>query len=79
VAFALTVSIDVMLVPMHGGVGAAIGMLTAQTVGGLTAAILFTRAMNSSLRELMPRTGDLGWLLRKVRAVASRPAEQGAG
>jgi hypothetical protein len=35
--------------------------------------------MNSSLRELMPRTGDLGWLLRKVRAVASRPAEQGAG
>jgi O-antigen/teichoic acid export membrane protein len=47
IAFVCTLVLDVILIPGHGGLGAAISSSTAYTVGGLAAALLFTRTIGA--------------------------------
>lgn len=71
IAFAVTVGLNVLLVPAHGGLGAAIATSAAYTAGGIAAAWTFTRIFASPLRELVPTAADLKWYLRKTRTMVS--------
>ena len=75
VAFVTTVALDLLLIPDHGGIGAAIASTAAYTAGGVAIAVVFARALRRRPGELLPRRNDLGPLLRQLRtAFAARPA-----
>jgi len=58
-AFAVTVGLDALLIPAHGGSGAAIASSVAYAVGGATIAILFLRFFRVPVRSLTPRPAEL--------------------
>jgi O-antigen/teichoic acid export membrane protein len=72
VAFSLTVVLNAVLVPIYGGLGAAVAAAIATTAGGAAAAFIFSRALGSDLGELVPRGRDVPWLWRNLRARFSR-------
>jgi O-antigen/teichoic acid export membrane protein len=72
VAFACTLVLDVLLIPSFGGLGAAIASTVAYVVGGIAAALLFARALDGRLRELVPRGDELGWLRTRAGTVFHR-------
>jgi len=72
-AFAATVALDLVLIPSHGGLGAAIASTLAYSSGGIAVAILFVRAFRLSPAELVPRRGDVRWLWQKARTVRATP------
>jgi O-antigen/teichoic acid export membrane protein len=75
VAFVTTVVLDLLLIPAHGGIGAAIASTAAYTAGGVAIAVVFARALGRRPAELLPRRSDLRPLLRQLRtALAARPA-----
>lgn len=69
-AFIVILALDIILIPAHGGVGAAIASAVGYSVGGLAVALIFARALNGRLRDLVPHVRDLRWLRRRLR----RPA-----
>jgi O-antigen/teichoic acid export membrane protein len=78
--FVLTVVLDVLLIPPFGGLGAALASTLAYTASGLVVGAIFVRALGGRVADLVPRPGDLAWLLRTIRArraraVAPAPAE----
>jgi O-antigen/teichoic acid export membrane protein len=75
VAFVTTVALDLLLIPAHGGIGAAIASTAAYTAGGATIALVFARALGRRPGELVPRGNELGPLLRQLRTIlTARPA-----
>ncbi len=78
VAFSVILILDVVLIPTHGGLGAAIASAFAYTVGGVAVAVIFTRALNGRLRDLLPHRRDIGWLRRRLLRAppASEPTPQ---
>jgi O-antigen/teichoic acid export membrane protein len=64
VAFLATVVLDILLIPGHGGMGAAIASTIAYTLGGVAIAVLFVRALGASVSGLVPRPKDLLALAR---------------
>lgn len=66
IAFAATLVLDIALIPSHGGFGAAIASSLAYTLGGLTAAYLFLRALGGRFRDLLPRGDEIAWLRVKA-------------
>lgn len=58
-AFAATLSLDLLLIPNHGGLGAAIASTLAYSAGGVAACVLFSRHFGVRGRELLPRGGEL--------------------
>jgi O-antigen/teichoic acid export membrane protein len=75
VAFVTTVALDLLLIPSHGGIGAAIASTAAYTAGGVAILVVFSRALGRRPVELVPRGNELGPLLRQLRAVVTaRPA-----
>lgn len=58
VAFAATIALDLLLIPRYGGAGAAAASTIAYTAGGVAVAIIFSRALGTSLRDLIPRRAD---------------------
>jgi O-antigen/teichoic acid export membrane protein len=77
VAFLVTLALDILLIPDHGGIGAAIASSIAYTAGGVAAALLFARALGGRLRELVPRGDELAWMRAMARTVLRRPAAPG--
>jgi O-antigen/teichoic acid export membrane protein len=75
VAFVVILALDIALIPAHGGLGAAIASAIAYSVGGIAVALIFTRALQGRLRDLVPRRRDLVWLRRRLLA---RPARADA-
>jgi O-antigen/teichoic acid export membrane protein len=74
-AFAATVALDLLLIPSHGGLGAAIASTAAYTAGGVAIVIVFSRTLGRRRSELVPRGNELGPLLRQLRTVlTARPA-----
>lgn len=67
VAFALTVALDLLLIPRYGGHGAAIASTAAYTGGGMAIVVLFARASGLPASALVPRPADLSLVLRSVR------------
>ena len=72
VAFAATVALDLLLIPSHGGLGAAIASTLAYTAGGVAAAHLFTRTLGGRFRDLVPRGDELAWLRAKAGTLFRR-------
>jgi O-antigen/teichoic acid export membrane protein len=67
-AFVCTIALDVILIPSHGGLGAAIASSVAYTLGGVLVALIFTRALKGRLGDLVPRGSELGWVWLRARA-----------
>jgi O-antigen/teichoic acid export membrane protein len=72
VAFATTVVLDLLLIPAHGGIGAAIASTAAYTAGGVAIAVVFARALGLRVGELVPRGNEMGPLVRQVRTRFAR-------
>jgi O-antigen/teichoic acid export membrane protein len=72
VAFAVTLALDIALIPPMGGLGAALATTLAYTVGGVVAAAIFARTFELPFAELVPRLGELPWLWQKLRARFAR-------
>jgi Na+-driven multidrug efflux pump len=75
VAFAVTLVLDISLIPPWGGLGASVATAVAYSVGGASAAVIFARALNVPLRALTPRLDELPWLWRKLRSLVRRAPE----
>jgi O-antigen/teichoic acid export membrane protein len=73
-AFVCTVALDVILIPAHGGLGAAIASSVAYTFGGVLVAIIFTRALKGRLGNLVPRGSELATVWRRARSRFRAPA-----
>jgi O-antigen/teichoic acid export membrane protein len=70
VAFVLTVALDLLLIPAHGGLGAAIASTVAYTAGGAAAVVLFVRALGISRAAIVPRGADLRELWSRGAALS---------
>jgi O-antigen/teichoic acid export membrane protein len=71
--FAATILLDVILIPPYGGLGAAIASTLAYTAGGLAIAIIFSRALESPLGDLVPRAGEVSLYWRTLSRRLRRP------
>lgn len=75
-AFCLTVVLDILLIPPYGGLGAAVASSVSYTVGGVLIAVIFARALDIRIRELIPRPSDAVWFWTSarvaLRAIARR-------
>jgi O-antigen/teichoic acid export membrane protein len=72
VAFVVTVALDVLLIPPHGGLGAAIASTLAYSAGGIALAIIFSRALGQSPRELVPKGNELQTVVQHIRRLVQR-------
>jgi O-antigen/teichoic acid export membrane protein len=66
-AFAATLGFDFLLIPAHGGLGAAIASTVAYSVGGVAVAAIFLRALGRGLGDLLPRPREILELARHIR------------
>jgi O-antigen/teichoic acid export membrane protein len=74
-AFVVILALDIVLIPPHGGVGAAIASAIGYSVGGVAVALIFTRALNGRIRDLVPHFRDVRWLRERLRRRAPDPIE----
>jgi O-antigen/teichoic acid export membrane protein len=78
-AFVLTITLDILLIPTHGGLGAALASAIAYSAGGLAVGAIASRTLAVPLQALVPRLSDAvaagavgrGVLRRVVRGGAS--------
>jgi O-antigen/teichoic acid export membrane protein len=77
--FALTVALDIMLIPPFGGLGAALASMIAYTAAGVVVAAAFARALEAPARELLPRPSDATALAHRARELVRRPDDAQAG
>lgn len=73
-ALAFTLVLDIVLIPRYEDVGASIASTVAYVAGGTAMVLLFARAVDTRLRDLLPRPSDLAWLLAKLRGAVRRGA-----
>lgn len=69
-AFATTLALDAILIPLLGGTGAAIASAGSYLAGGLATAIIFMRFFGMRGSSLWPRIRDVPELLRTMRPVS---------
>ena len=67
IAFVLTISLDILLIPELGGTGAALASALAYSGGGLAIIVLYLRFFGLSVRELIPRPSELPAIVRGLR------------
>ncbi len=72
IAFAITVSLDVLLIPSFGAGGASAARTAAYLVGGAVCAFIFARALGGSAGDYVLRGRDVVELKAMVRSAASR-------
>ncbi|HSC90991.1 MAG TPA: oligosaccharide flippase family protein [Gaiellaceae bacterium] len=72
VAFVVIVALDILLIPEHGALGAAVASTVAYLAGGLTIVLLFSRGFDFPAARLVPRGNELPWFWSKLRAVVDR-------
>jgi len=65
-AFAATLALDFLLIPDHGGIGAAIASTVAYSFGGVAVSAIFLRALGGRMRDLLPRRDELAALGRRL-------------
>jgi O-antigen/teichoic acid export membrane protein len=68
-----TVVLDALLIPHHGGMGAAVASTVAYTVAGIAACITFAGALGAGRRDLTPRVADLRTVRTALRRGDARP------
>jgi O-antigen/teichoic acid export membrane protein len=72
IAFVATVALDLILIPPHGGLGAAVASTLAYSVGAVAVTAIFVRVLGARLQELIPRGGDVRWFWVKLRSTYRR-------
>ena len=72
--FACTVTLDLLLIPSFGGMGAAVAVALSHTAAGLVVAVVFLRTLGGQAQDLVPRPGDIAWFARRLRDRFRRPA-----
>jgi O-antigen/teichoic acid export membrane protein len=65
-ALAVTLALDVLLIPSLGGLGAAIATTAAYGIGSLVLTVVFVRLLGGRAADLVPRFGDLAWYSRQA-------------
>ncbi|MGI9658217.1 MAG: oligosaccharide flippase family protein [Gaiellaceae bacterium] len=66
-ALVASIALNLVLVPIYGGLGAAIAAALAFTIGGATVSVVFSKMLRVPLRDLLPRGDEIPWLWRKAR------------
>lgn len=66
-ALIASIALNLVLVPLYGGLGAAIAAALAFSIGGATVSVVFSKMLHVPLRALLPRGDELPWLWRKAR------------
>ena len=79
VAFVATVGLDILLIPEYGGFGAALASTLSYMVGGVVIAVIFARALETRVSELIPRPSDVVWLWTRARGALRTVLSRGAG
>jgi O-antigen/teichoic acid export membrane protein len=74
VGLVVTVSLDIALIPGHGGAGAAIASTLAYSAAGAVAGVLFTRTLGGRASDLVPRGRDLRRVMREAVLLGGRLA-----
>jgi O-antigen/teichoic acid export membrane protein len=69
-SFVVITTLDVLLIPHHGDLGASIASTIAYTVGGAAVAGGFVRALGARSGDLLPRLADVTGLVRGAYAMA---------
>jgi O-antigen/teichoic acid export membrane protein len=72
VAFAVAITLDLILIPRYGGEGAAIASAISYTAGGVAVSIIFARVLGVQLASLMPRRSELPMFVQTARRIARR-------
>jgi O-antigen/teichoic acid export membrane protein len=72
VGFLGTVVLDVLLIPPHAGMGAAIASSAAYTAAGATMAVIFVRLLGPRYRDLIPRKSDVSWVVGQLQSIGRR-------
>jgi O-antigen/teichoic acid export membrane protein len=72
-AFATLLTLDLLLIPPLGGLGAACASTAGYTAGGLVAAAVFVRTLDLPASALLPRSRDVR-LVRKLMQRKPAPA-----
>ena len=68
----VVVALDLILIPDHAGLGAAIASAIGYTAGGLAVALVFVRALRVPASILVPRPRDVTGAFAAARSVARR-------
>jgi O-antigen/teichoic acid export membrane protein len=74
--FALTVVLDIVLIPPHGGLGAALASTLAYSAAGLVVIAIFLRTLGGRVSDLVPRAGDAAWFIETARERLRRTPPQ---
>jgi len=75
-AFASTVVLDFLLIPDHGGVGAAVASAVSYTLGGIVVVAVFLSAIGGTTRDFLPTRGDADGAWRLLMNRIRRPAAE---
>jgi len=75
-SFVCLVVLDLVLIPAHGGIGAAIASTLAYSAGGVAVAVIFARTLGTPLRALVPTTDEVVLQWRTLRRLPLRPARR---
>jgi O-antigen/teichoic acid export membrane protein len=67
VAFAVTTALDFVLIPAHGGLGAAYASTIAYLVGGVAITFVFLRALDGRVAQIAPRPRDVVRMWERLR------------
>jgi len=70
VALGATIVLDLILIPAHGALGAAIASTSAYSLGGVAIAVVFARSLGVRFRELVPSVRDILDARRRLPAQA---------
>ena len=74
VGLLFTIALDLLLIPDHGGLGAAIASVIAYSAAGVAMIVLFARALGASWSDLRPRADDFRVLAARMRSLLSASA-----
>lgn len=71
-SFLATIVLDVLLIPSHGGMGAALASAIAYSLGGVAVGMIFARTLGVHVRALLPRGSEVPQFVNGARALVRR-------
>ena len=77
--FICTICFDVILIPPYAGLGAAVASTLAYTAAGVVMGTFFVRALDAKVSDLVPRGGEVRWLVSKARSFRRVPETKPEG
>jgi O-antigen/teichoic acid export membrane protein len=69
IALAVTLTLNILLIPVLGGLGAAIATTSAYAVEAVLLGVVFVRVLGGRPGDLVPRVADLRWYSRQASSL----------